>query len=100
MNKTVPTRALPEHPDLDQLRRQAKDLLSAFLVNDVVCVAGSPNCYAAPGATYGVLSSSLGGVSGDRRMGLHHRLGIGQRHQPGSELAEIKMLTSATLSGR
>ena len=26
--------------------------------NDVVCVAGSPNCYATPGATYGVLSTS------------------------------------------
>lgn len=26
--------------------------------NNVVCVAGSPNCYAPPGATYGVLSTS------------------------------------------
>jgi subtilase family serine protease len=26
--------------------------------NDVACVAGSPNCYAPPGATYGVLSTS------------------------------------------
>ena len=34
MNRTVPTRTLPEHSDLDQLRRQAKELLSAFLARD------------------------------------------------------------------
>jgi hypothetical protein len=27
---TRPTRTLPEHPDIDQLRRQAKELLDAF----------------------------------------------------------------------
>ena len=31
MNKTAPTRVMREHPDLDQLRRQAKELLEAFL---------------------------------------------------------------------
>jgi hypothetical protein len=30
VNNTVPTRALPAHPNLDQLRHQPKDLLSAF----------------------------------------------------------------------
>jgi hypothetical protein len=39
VNKTVPTRALPEHPDLDQLRRQAKELLSAFLARDPAATA-------------------------------------------------------------
>ncbi len=29
-----PTRTLPEHPDLDQLRRQAKELLDAFQSGD------------------------------------------------------------------
>ena len=31
---TRPTRALPQHPDLDQLRRQAKELLEAFRSGD------------------------------------------------------------------
>ena len=31
---TRPTRTLPEHPDLDQLRRQAKELLEAFRSGD------------------------------------------------------------------
>ena len=30
MQKSVPTRTLREHPDLDQLKRQAKELLKAF----------------------------------------------------------------------
>ena len=29
MNKSLPTRILREHPDLDQLKRQAKELLSS-----------------------------------------------------------------------
>ena len=31
MRQNPPTRKLREHPDLDQLRRQAKELLQAFL---------------------------------------------------------------------
>lgn len=33
-----PTRALREHPDLDQLRRQAKELLAAFVAGDSAAV--------------------------------------------------------------
>jgi len=29
MRKSLPTRALREHPDLNQLKRQAKELLAA-----------------------------------------------------------------------
>ena len=29
MKKSLPTRVLPKHPDLDQLKRQAKELLDA-----------------------------------------------------------------------
>ena len=28
--RSLPTRSLREHPDLDQLKRQAKELLAAF----------------------------------------------------------------------
>ncbi|HEY6252495.1 MAG TPA: ankyrin repeat domain-containing protein [Candidatus Angelobacter sp.] len=34
MQKSLPTRALREHPDLDQLKRQAKELLKAFTSSD------------------------------------------------------------------
>ena len=34
MTKSLPTRALREHPDLDQLKRQAKELLKAFTSGD------------------------------------------------------------------
>jgi ankyrin repeat protein len=33
--RSVPTRTLPGHPDLDQLRRQAKELLEGFRAGDV-----------------------------------------------------------------
>jgi len=39
LNKTVPTRALLEHPNLGQLRHQAKDLFSAFSARDAAAVA-------------------------------------------------------------
>ena len=39
MNKSLPTRSLPEHPDLDQLRRQAKELLAQFISGDSAAVA-------------------------------------------------------------
>lgn len=35
----TPTRRLPPHPDLDHLRRQAKDLLEAFRTGDATAVA-------------------------------------------------------------
>ena len=34
MKKSLPTRTLREHPDLHQLRRQAKELLEAFLTGE------------------------------------------------------------------
>lgn len=34
MNKSVPTRVLRQHPDLEQLKRQAKELLNAFRSGD------------------------------------------------------------------
>jgi hypothetical protein len=39
VNQTVPTRALPEYPDLGQLRRQAKELLAAFLAESPATIA-------------------------------------------------------------
>ncbi len=39
MNPSLPTRALRENPDLDQLRRQAKELLNAFLASQPDAVA-------------------------------------------------------------
>lgn len=38
MNKNLPTRSLREHPDLGQLKRQAKELLDAFLAGDPAAV--------------------------------------------------------------
>jgi hypothetical protein len=34
MTKSLPTRALRENPDLEQLKRQAKELLAAFRANE------------------------------------------------------------------
>ena len=34
MNQSLPTRTLRAHPDLDQLKRQAKELLDAFLAGE------------------------------------------------------------------
>ena len=39
VNRRLPTRALREHPDLDQLKRQAKELLQAFIAGDEKTVA-------------------------------------------------------------
>lgn len=39
MQKSLPTRALREHPDLAQLKRQAKELLKAFTAGDAEAVA-------------------------------------------------------------
>ena len=45
MQKSLPTRAMREHPDLDQLKRQAKELLEAF-------IAGQPDAVAEVNAHY------------------------------------------------
>src|SRR5262249_3747223 len=45
MQKSLPTRAMREHPDLDQLKRQAKELLKAF-------IAGQPDAVAEVNAHY------------------------------------------------
>lgn len=39
MTPSLPTRAFRQHTDLDQLKRQAKELLSAFLAGDPAAVA-------------------------------------------------------------
>ena len=39
MRSPIPTGQLPEHPDLDQLRRQAKELLAGFLAGQSEAVA-------------------------------------------------------------
>jgi ankyrin repeat protein len=39
VNRSLPTRKLREHPDLDQLKRQAKELLAAFATGDTAAVA-------------------------------------------------------------
>jgi ankyrin repeat protein len=39
VNRSLPTRKLREHPDLDQLKRQAKELLDAFTAGDTAAVA-------------------------------------------------------------
>jgi hypothetical protein len=45
MRKSLPTRVMREHPDLDQLKRQAKKLLEAF-------AAGTPDAVAEVNAHY------------------------------------------------
>ena len=44
-SKSLPTRALSDRPDLDQLKRQAKELLDAFR-------AGEPDAHAEVTAHY------------------------------------------------
>lgn len=39
MNYSLPTRELREHPDLDQIKRQAKELLDAFVSGNAAAVA-------------------------------------------------------------
>jgi ankyrin repeat protein len=39
VNRSLPTRKLREHPDLDQLKRQAKELFEAFSAGDTSAVA-------------------------------------------------------------
>ncbi len=39
MKQSLPTRTLREHPDLDQLKRQAKELLAAFIAGESSAVA-------------------------------------------------------------
>lgn len=48
MNRHVPTRRMREHPDLDQLKRQAKELLRDFLASDPQAVAEVHAHYRAP----------------------------------------------------
>src|SRR5215475_1391293 len=39
MNQSLPTRAFREHTDLNQLKRQAKELLDAFRIGDGAAIA-------------------------------------------------------------
>ena len=39
MKKSLPTRVMREHPNLDQLKRQAKELLEAFTAGEHDAIA-------------------------------------------------------------
>src|SRR6185369_12048642 len=41
----LPTRQLPEHPDLKQLRRQAKELMEGFLASEPAAIADVDRFY-------------------------------------------------------
>lgn len=49
MKPSFPTRRLPERPDLDQLKRQAKELLDAYLAGDENAVVEVERFHHAPG---------------------------------------------------
>ncbi len=51
MNTPVPTRTLRENPDLNQLKRQAKDLLGAFLAGEAAAVKEVNSHYRDPDAS-------------------------------------------------
>ena len=51
MSHTLPTRRMHEHPDLDQLKRQAKELLRAFLANEPQATAEVQSHYTRPDRT-------------------------------------------------
>src|SRR5215467_11079870 len=44
-SRSLPTRTLREHPDLDQLKRQAKELLEAFRAGEPDAVAEASRHY-------------------------------------------------------
>jgi hypothetical protein len=48
MKRKVPTRRMRQHPDLEQLKRQAKELLQAFAAGDSHAVAEVNAHYRAP----------------------------------------------------
>lgn len=50
MNANLPARRLPARPDLDQLKRQAKELLAGFAARESSAVAGVRQYY--PGAPF------------------------------------------------
>jgi ankyrin repeat protein len=60
VSRTLPTRQLPEHPNLDQLKRQAKELLRAFLANEPEAIAEVQAHYArADCATFALHDAQL-----------------------------------------
>ena len=48
MKRNVPTRRMRQHPDLEQLKRQAKELLQAFVAGEATAVAEVNAHYRAP----------------------------------------------------
>src|SRR3954471_17784752 len=48
--KHPPTRALPRHPDLAQIKRQAKELLKAFTAGDAAAIAEVQSHFRDPSA--------------------------------------------------
>ena len=60
MKPSFPTRRLPERPDLEQLKRQAKELLDAYLAGDESAVAEVKRFYrAADPATFALHDAQL-----------------------------------------
>jgi hypothetical protein len=50
---SLPTRALTDRPDLDQLKRQAKELLDAFRAGNRGARAAAPHLAASPWSSGG-----------------------------------------------
>ena len=60
MKPLFPTRRLPERPDLEQLKRQAKELLAAYRARDEVAIAEVKRFYrAADPATFALHDAQL-----------------------------------------
>ena len=60
MSRTLPTRRMHAHPDLDQLKRQAKELLRAFLADEPAATAEVQAHYArADRATFALHDAQL-----------------------------------------
>jgi ankyrin repeat protein len=60
VKKSLPTRILREHPDLEQLKRQAKELLEAFRANETAAVAEvNSHCSGAQGDSFALHDAQL-----------------------------------------
>src|SRR6266436_9270716 len=60
MHPSLPTRAFREHTDLDQLKRQAKELLSAFASGEpVVAAEVNAHFHGADAATFALHDAQL-----------------------------------------
>src|SRR6476646_11537579 len=58
--RSLPTRTLREHPDVDQLKRQAKELLAAFRAGEAEITAEvTTHCRGADAATFALHDAQL-----------------------------------------